>query len=293
MSAESEVDPVLQPLLLCEEDGREVLNAGRAKERGIWLRARDYPLVVAAGASKTTFFIAAPAVDGGDAEIETLTAESNVPFLCELTDPANLGGLPYQNAPVHHNLMFGRGGRPFELARSILVPAAEGLKAEITSRASALASDIRLVAGGRWFPPGVPKKAREAVRQAFGARGSRPFWLTDDGAFVVLDADGEDEVIMTMPQGLRLVGASLMGESTGPFEAEVFDFENGNRFTMGGPIESSLLCGHGGAPCSIHGLLQVEPKQRVQVKLTDRSGASNVVFLAFHGPALPKEAVST
>lgn len=281
-------DPqALEPILLADETGREVVNPSRESETAMWLRAVDWPLAPAAGAALGTQFVAPKKKDGGDIEIRALAARSNHPFLCQFREPPGRGGWQLSNQPVHHNNMFGKGGRPFKLARSIYVPSGSFFEANVTSKAASLAGDVRLLALGRWMRPEMKKESRDAISDALKARRSRCYWLTDDGTSTALTANqnGKD-IFMTMPAGLRLVSWYVLAESTGPFEVDIYEYESGLRLTQGGFVDIRLIAGNGQVPAECPGLLLIEPVQRVNIKANDLSGVANTVYLTFHGIAV-------
>lgn len=271
-----------EPLLVYQTDGRETINDARFYERTSWVRARDYPLAVAAGRAETTFFLPTQDRDAGNVEVVALKAFATVPFVCELRESAKRGGFALQNAPIHGAFVFGRGGVGGQPVRSIICPSGVGLEAKITSRASSLSGNFYLEAEGRALTGRMPKKVRDAIWSAIERRSTRPFWLTNDNTSVTLSASQTNvDIYMTVPPWCRIIGANLVARSQGPFSLEIYEHEGGQRLTAGGAIDSRLLCGDGGAPAAIHGLQVAEPEQRVLLRLNDLSGASNLVFLTF------------
>lgn len=278
----------LRPLILTNERGQDVVNPARDGEASIWLTtANAFPMVVAAGQLLTDFWVAPRGKKSGDVEVNALAAYSNVPFVCRLKEPTEKGGWYYSNAPVHHNLMFGRGGKPFKLLRPIYVDAGSFLEVEVTSRAVALSGNIRPVAQARWLMPQLPAGSREAIEQAADNRRSRPFWLTDDATVTTLTAGQTDkDIFMTMPAGMRLINAYLLVESNGPVSLDIYAYEQGFRFTQGGRIDSRIIGGNAAYPGELGGPIITEPSQRINVKATDLSGLANTVFCTFHGIAV-------
>ena len=279
-----------EPLLVYQPDGRETINDARFFERVAWVRARDYPLAVAAGRAETTFFLPTQDRDAGNVEVVALKAFATAPFLCELRESTKRGGFALQNAPVHGSFIFGRrgggvGGQP---VRSIVCPSGVGLEVKITNRAASLSGNFYLEAEGRALTTRMPKKVRDAIWGAIERRATRPFWLTNDNTVVTLTASQQNvDIYMTVPPWCRIVGANLLARSQGHFSIEVYEHEGGQKLTAGGAIDSRLLCGDGGAPAAIHGLQVAEAEQRVHLRLNDLSGASNIVFLTFACVAEP------
>ena len=154
-----------EPLLVYQPDGRETINDARFFERVAWVRARDYPLAVAAGRAETTFFLPTQDRDAGNVEVVALKAFATAPFLCELRESTKRGGFALQNAPVHGSFIFGRrgggvGGQP---VRSIVCPSGVGLEVKITNRAASLSGNFYLEAEGRALTTRMPKKVRDAI----------------------------------------------------------------------------------------------------------------------------------
>jgi len=278
------------PAIIAGRDGRDALNPEREGELAFWLRAFTYPLPVPVGQALPTSFLVPQLEGAGDMIVRGLVAQSTVPFLCELTEGAARGGLKLQNAPIHHNHMFGGGGRPFELARSLWVPSQDQLLVNVTSRASALAGAVRLVACGTRISGKAPAARRAATEQDFLKRRSRPFWLTNDLTSIALTAGQQGATFnMSMPSGWRLLGDRLlvMAESTGPFEITLAEFEGGRQLMRYGPVDSRLISGDGGTPAHALGMVAVEPLQALQATVNDLSGAANTIFFTLHGIVVP------
>jgi hypothetical protein len=287
------VDGALLPIIVSDETGRDRINPARMGETAIWLRAENYPLVVPIGQRMPTSWRPAQGVGAVSlTEISYLSAYSNVPFLCELREPSSRGGWEYQNAPIHHNLMFGAGPKPFKLARSFLIPAEQSVEVNVTNRGVALAGSVELIAQGRWIRgldrgTILPSRQQQVVRAAHDARKSIPFWLTLDPTWITLAAgQTRAPVLMSMPTGLTLISGALLRWSQGPFAVDMYQYDGGDRLTYGGPIRSRLFGGDGPEPGLVPGANITKSTQRIIAYLDNLSGAQNTVFLTWHGVAV-------
>lgn len=284
--------PRLPSIIVAGPDGRSLIDPKRKGERAAWLRMNDYPLSIAPGLMAPSAFYV-PSSGAGDFQADTLVALGNVPFTCELKALVRNGGAyDLQNAPIHHNLMFGLADDPFELAEPLLLEAGQALQLRATSLGSSATLALRAALGGRFFSDEmVPEERRRAVESAtIEAKGTRPYWLTlDKTSFSLTALQSRGEYLMSMPNNYYLViERPPLCESTGPFQVELSDRNDGRSLTPDGPLDSQIMCSRGnGRDAGLFGGLVFNPGQTIKAQFTDVSGAANVGYFTLHGRLVP------
>lgn len=275
-----------------EATGRARANGLKFGQNPFWIMNDSAPLSVAASqALPATWFNPQDGDGAGDLRVMSLVAVARTPFLCELRELVENSGLLLQNAPVHHDHMFGVARQPFMLACPLYIPAGYALQGTITNLSTTVACSFKGALHGERWNVDAPPELRQAVKDAYAASGKKPFWLTLDRTSASLSASqGPVEYFLSAPSGYVFVPERLMFESTGIFNFDIWDHQTGRQLTYGGPIDSRLIAPNGtfgGCDVKLLGPLMTEPQQKLRVQFTDTSGAANVIYMTLHGTLVP------
>ncbi|NDQ57333.1 MAG: hypothetical protein GZ088_09710 [Acidipila sp.] len=121
---------------------------------------------------------------------------------------------------------------------------------------------------------------------------SLPSFYTLDNGSSVIAANGTNVETITVGQESHFDLVQITAVSTGVFDMEIVNISTGESMTDGPlaqsfPISSNLCSSaSAGFPFKFHEPLFVELKSKLQITLTDRSGAPNTVFVTFGGSNL-------
>lgn len=285
------IDTYEAPLIVQDGQGRRFINREKLGENWFVLRMDDYPLTVPAGESRNSgWSIPEDAGHAGDFEIAGIAGYSTVPFRFTMEE-VGIEANAFMNVPIHHSHISGMRGLPFVCAESVFCLAGRLLRTQVYNLSSNTAAVVRLCLVGRRFNNEMGASVRESRARFLASRPTRAFWLGfDDTTETLSSAETNHEAVMTVPSGSSFLADDLMVESTGPFEFQLYDAQNGRQLTFGttgtrpGFVDSRILGGTGQIPAKMLGAPLMQPKRSLRIVMNDLAeNGNNLVHMSFHG----------
>lgn len=275
----------------------EGINLKRLYEFPFWLTTDQPNNSVTVPANGTATLLAMRASNIGPCIVSALGVRATGAALVALQIMDGQTPQTLMNQPIHSGAILGSGTLPYILREPIYIDETRNMMTTFTD-ISGSSNTIRLVAASARhtssrYDPGLKLiRKRMAERQFLTC----PFWYTTDQGAVALTALGTANVgISIAPDHHFLLHQMSLVATSRALNIELIDTTKGKSLIdgvgqRGYEISANLLFGDNNYPYIFPEPILFEGGTKIQVNMTDRSNATNTVYLALHGQIIRKYA---
>ena len=196
------------------------------------------------------------------------------------------------NAALNASTIFGDGLTPYPLPEPLLVDALRRIVVEYVNLSGSV-NAVRIFGlsrrNGKSHNDENLKIARK--KQAPQEFLSLPYFYTFDAGVAVLTANQTAEFVMTIGHDNHFLMSQISGVSTGLYDLNIVDVATGESI-MNAPqganygLSSGLIVGSANYPFCLTEPRLFQIGQKILCRLTDKSAASNTIYLTFGGRAI-------